>query len=136
MQRNNLVPLHGVRSTSFGPPEGLIVFEGWDYREAEFRFEVRDRRDGGRLRAELGKVTSAYVQGVYVAGFETVDGVPITTVWVRINDFTMHQMPMPTPGEDTELVWGLHVTPPGEFTFEAIAGPFHVRASAVASPWA
>lgn len=123
--------LTGARGVPLTMPEGEIVLEGWDFTGAVFRLEVRDRRNGGTLRAGLGTVSSAAAEGVRVAAVETVDGIDITTLGIRINETTMEAMPEGEPGEDVELAWGLHITPVGEAKFLAFDGPFIVKASAV-----
>lgn len=125
------VPLAGVRSAALVEPEGEFVFAGWDFTGATFRLEVRDRRNGGELRAALDTVATAAEEGVRIASVEMVEGLPVTTLRIRINETTMEAMPEPDPGEDAKLFWGLHVTPAGGIKFQAFDGPFTVKASAV-----
>lgn len=123
--------LKGVRTAPLVEPEGQIVLNGWDFTGATFRLEVRDRRNGGALRAGLDTVASAAAEGVRIVSVETADGIPVTTLGIRINETTMEAMPEGEPGEDVELAWGLHITPSGGTKFQAFDGPFIVKASAV-----
>lgn len=123
------VRLRGSRSAAL---TATIVVKGVDLTGAAFRLEVRDRRDGGQLRAGLDTVASAAIEGVRVASVDIVDTVPVTTLGIRINETTMEAMPVTEPGEDSQIVWGLHITPAGGLKFQALDGPFIVEASAVA----
>ncbi len=124
--------LEGSRTAPLVEPEGEIILEGFDLTGAAFRMEVRDRRDGGMLRAALDTVTSATAEGVRIVSVETVDGIPITTLGIRINETTMESMPAaPEPGDNNEIAWGMHITPDDGAKFEAFDGPFIVKASAV-----
>ncbi len=122
-------PLTGWRSN---PLVETITLNGWDFTAATIRIEVRDRRDGGMLRAGLDQVGTLAAEGVKI-DVATVLGQPVTTLRIRINEATMEAMPAaPVPGEDIELSWGMHITPAGELKFMAFDGPFIVKASAPA----
>lgn len=123
-------PLVGWRSNAFVETIRLV---GWDFTGADIRLEVRDRRDGGALRAGLDDVVSSSAEGVTITVTEE-DGVDVTTLGIRINESTMEAMPdAPEPGDDIELVWGMHIDPAGSsLKFMAFDGPFTVKASAPA----
>jgi hypothetical protein len=111
------------------PHVEVINITGLDWTGAAFRLEVRDRRDGGQIRATLNEVGSPTTEGVYLS-VATVDGVPVSTLSVRFNEATMEAMPAaPEPGDDAELYWGMHITPSGGVKFMAFDGPFTVKAS-------
>lgn len=120
-------PLVGWRTNALVE---TIVINGLDLTGATFRLEVRDRADGGTLRAGLDTVATSASEGVRIVSVETVDGVPVTTLGVRINETTMEAMPAaPEAGDDIELHWGMHITPSGELKFMAFDGPLTVKAS-------
>lgn len=120
-------PLEGWRTN---PLIETIVLNGWDYTGATIRLEVRDRRDGGALRAGLDTVASAASEGVRIASVTTAGVIPTTTLVIRINETTMEAMPAaPEAGDDIPMVWGMHITPLGGLKFMAFDGPFTVKAS-------
>lgn len=125
------VSLAGARSVPMTAPELEFIFEGFDLTDATFRLEVRDRRNGGQLRAGLDTVTTSAAEGVQLLSVDTADGVTTSIVHARINETTMEAMPESDPGEDETIWWGLHITPSGGVKFEAFEGPFTIKASAV-----
>lgn len=119
-------PLIGWRSN---PLVETITIDGVDLTGATIRLEVRDRRDGGTLRAALDTVTTSAAEGVRIS-VATVSGRPMTTLTIRINQTTMNAMPAaPEPGADVTIAWGMHITPTGELKFMAFDGPFLIKAS-------
>lgn len=119
-------PLRGARSAALVE---TIVIDGIDLTGATFRLEVRDRRDGGALRAGLDTVVSAAAQGVRIVDVDTSGALPVTTLGIRINETVMEAMPVGDPGEDVSLWWGMHVTPAGGTKFLAFDSKFTVEAS-------
>lgn len=120
-------PLRGARSTALIE---TIVIDGIDLTDADFRLEVRDRRDGGSLRAGLDTVATASAEGVRIVSVDTSGALPVTTLGIRINETTMEAMPdAPEPGDDVDLWWGLHITPSGGIKFLAYDSTFTVEAS-------
>jgi hypothetical protein len=71
MQSPGRLPLGGDRWTPF---VRTLTFEGLDFTGATFKLQVRDRKDGGQLRADLATVGSASAEGVRLiyAGTDTV----------------------------------------------------------------
>lgn len=124
-------PLRGARSVALTAPEAEFIIRGLDFTGAQFRMEVRDRRNGGVLRAALDTVTSAAAQGVRLVSVETIDGIPVSKIHARINETTMEAMPTDPadPGTDVSIWWGMHITPAGGLKFLAFDGPFIVEAS-------
>lgn len=113
--------------------EEVIVINGLDLTGSVFRLEVRDRRDGGQLRAGLDTVATASAEGVRIAAVDVIDGKPATTLVARFNESTMEAMPLAAePGDDVTLVWGMHITPVGGLKFMAFDGSFIVKGSAPA----
>lgn len=120
-------PLRGARSAALIE---TIVIDGLDLTDATFRLEVRDRRDGGTLRAGLDTVTTASAEGVRVVSVDTGGALPVTTLGIRINETTMEAMPdAPEPGDDVTIWWGMHITPNGGVKFLAFDSTFTVEAS-------
>lgn len=140
------LPLTGDRYTPF---LRALVFLGIDFTDAVFKLQVRDRKDGGAVRADLATVTSA-AEGVRLlygdtdtianhitagrleevpSGYVSGDSVELSQVTFRINESTMEAMPLGTEaGDDLEIFWDLHVTPTGGVKEVYLEGPFTVRA--------
>ena len=110
-----------------------IDFEERDLTGAAFAVEVRDRRDGGFVRATLGTVTTE-VQGVRLLGVATVDGVVVSSIRMRISEATMEAMTNAADagllGSDGAAWWDMHITPAGGDKAVALAGPFIIKAGA------
>lgn len=123
-------PLRGARSAAL---IATIVIDGVDLTGATFRLEVRDRRDGGELRAGLDTVSSAASEGVRIVDVDTSGALPVTTLSIRFNETTMEAMPTEgngsEPGDDMPLWWGMHITPAGGIKFLAYDSTFTVEAS-------
>ena len=97
-----------------------IDFVGFDFTGAVFKAQVRDRKDGGFVRADMT---------VSLASVTTAEGVPTSTVSLAIDEATMEAMNAATEvGDDAKIWWDLHVTPSGETKFVALEGPFTVKA--------
>lgn len=124
-------PLEGARSVALTAPEAEFIIRGINFTGAQFRLEVRDRRNGGVLRAALDTVTTASAEGVRLVSVETIDGIPVSKIHARINETTMEAMPLDPadPGADVSIWWGMHITPTGGLKFLAFDGPFIVKAS-------
>ncbi|QQN73881.1 hypothetical protein [Croceicoccus sp. YJ47] len=121
-------PLVAWRAT---PLVEQIIVEGFDLSSATFRLEVRDRRDGGQLRAGLNNASNGN-EGIEVTGVETIDGMPVTFIELRIDQATIDAMPpAPEAGEDVALVWGMFILTVGGSKFMAFDGPFILKASAI-----
>lgn len=123
-------PLAGDR---FTPLVDTIEVVGIDLTGATFKMQVRDRKDGGTVRADLATVGSVGTEGVTLVGVTTDgDAVPTSTLSFRINEATMEAMPDSADGleagADVPLWWDMHITPSGGVKFVAFAGVFTVRA--------
>src|SRR5687768_9243912 len=88
------------RWVPFKPYE--IEFRGIDLTGATFTMQVRDTPDAPGLR--IGLVTSVSpAEGISVT-VTTVDGIPYSTVQIRINESTMEALPAAAEyGDDLDL---------------------------------
>ena len=134
-----------------------IAIIGFDLTGASFASQIRDRRDGGTLRADLLTVGSASAEGVRLiyAGTDTVanhitagrltqaqadsqgwagtDSKTMSQIGIRINESTMESLPFgDPPGENEKLYWDLQITPPGGTKDVYASGDFVVRAGVTA----
>lgn len=126
MQRPGRLPLEGDRWTAF---VRTLTFQGADWTGATFAMQVRDRKDGGFLRADLGTVASASAEGVRLISAGLVDGVMTSVVGIRINETTMEDIDAATEaGEDADIWWDMHITPSGGVKQKYLYGPFKIRA--------
>lgn len=116
----------------FAPHTDYIDFEGFDWTDAELKMQIRDRKNGGMIRADLAQVTTAAAEGVRIDSVSTVNGIPVTRVAWRINETTMEAMSAEAMGLEPDaepvLFLDLHVTPVGELKFVPIEGSFTVKA--------
>ncbi len=112
-----------------------LAFLNYDFTAATFALQVRDRWDGGALRADLVTTVSASAEGVRLiyagtttitahiaagrlsevpAGYVTGDNLLLSQVGVRINETTMEAWPYaPEIGDDRDFYFDLHITPSG-----------------------
>jgi hypothetical protein len=147
MQSPGRLPLGGDRWTPF---VRTMTFEDIDLTDAVFKMQVRDRRDGGQLRADLDTVTTAATEGVRLiyVGTDTVaahiaahrideappgmtddDTLLLSVIEVWIAEDTMVSMtPATEIGDDAEAYWDLHVTPSGGVKELFLYGSFTIRA--------
>jgi hypothetical protein len=147
MQSPGKLPLYGDRWT---PLVRTFELRGIDLTGATFALQVRDRKDGGALRADLATVMSSSAEGVLLiyGGTATVsahitagriaavpegmvegDSLTLTLLGVRINESTMEAMtPATEVGDDAPAWWDLHVTPSGGLKDVFLQGPFIIRA--------
>lgn len=136
------------------PFKRTLAFLGYDFTGATFKMQVRDRKDGGAVRADLSTVTLASAEGVRLIyggsdtvanhitagrlkavpnGYTSASTVILSQVGIRINETTMEAMPFGGEiggeiGDDLELYWDLHVTPSGGDKDLYAAGTFTLRA--------
>lgn len=121
------VPLNIDRWTPYESP--LIVFKGWDLTGAIFRAQIRLKPDTpGAPLVDLQTVTTASAEGVRLVSVEDHDGVPWSTVRIRINETTNEALPDAAEiGEVRELHWDMHITPSGGLKRRRLFGPVYVR---------
>ena len=121
-----------------------LIFQGMDLTGAAFAAEVRDRRDGGFVRASLATVGSAAEQGLSLISVtnEDVDfggtigvvNVPVSIVSMRINEEVMEAMDVAEEaGEDGVIWWDMQVTPSMLDKYRALEGTFTVKAGSTGS---
>lgn len=116
--------LAGDRYTPFS---ASLVFTGIDLTGAVMKMQIRDRKDGGAVRATLNTVTTD-VEGLRLLSVAEVGGVDVSTVSILIAEATMDAMPTaPAIGDDHDLWWDLHVTI-GGLKQVWLEGEFTVRA--------
>lgn len=149
MQSPGRLPIAGDRWTAL---TRTLRFIGIDWTGATFAMQVRDRKDGGYLRADLDTVGSASAEGVRLiyagedtvanhlaagritqdrvpAGMQPTDNLTLSLVGIRINETTMEAMtPATEIGDDASAWWDLHVTPSGGIKDLYLHGTFTIRA--------
>ena len=107
-----------------------VTVTGHDLGASTFRLQVRDRWNGGALRADLRTVTTAAAEGVRLGGVRQENGETISELAFRINESTMEAMPTGAdPDGDVALVYDLQATIDGLPTV-LMRGPFIVLAGA------
>ena len=108
--------------------DGMVIV-GVDLTGASYKMQVRDRKDGGFVRADLATVTSGSAEGVRLIDVVTTDSVPTSRLGIRINETTMEAMSAATEaGNDGLVWWDIHITPSGGSKFVAAAGRFTIMA--------
>lgn len=140
------LPMAGDRYT---PYLRTLTFLGINFTGAVFKAQVRDRKDGGAVRADLATVvTSAEGVRLLYGGTDTIanhitagrlsevpsghtsgESIALSQMTVRINEATMEAMPFGTEiGDDWPGWWDIHVTPSGGTKEVYLQGTFTVRA--------
>ena len=105
-----------------------IDFEGLDFSGATMAAEVRLRGDApGSPIISLGNA-APNAQGLSVS-VATVDGVPTSTVQIRINETTLETtlLNAGVAGKDVVLAWDIHITGGGLPKTRWLEGPFTIR---------
>lgn len=108
-----------------------IEFQGLDFADATMAMQVRLYRDapGAPLISLTNAASNAEGLSVKVA---TVDGMPVSTVQIRINETTAEALLLNAgkPGDDVRLVYDLHITGGGLPKTRWLEGSFTIRAGA------
>ncbi len=103
-----------------------IAVEVFDLTGATFSLQVRDRWNGGAIRADLETVGTLAEEGLKLE-VTTVDGLTTSKVNIRINETTMEAIPLAAdPDGPTALVYDLHCNPAGGQKFVMARGDFTV----------
>ncbi len=127
-----------------------IRFEGQDLTGATFIADVRDRKDGGFLRAGLTTVASIATEGIKLVSVatEAIDyganigtlSVPVSLVHIHINEPTVEAMGTATlaagaleSGDDGSIWWDMQITPSGGTKYRALEGAFNLNAGSTGS---
>ena len=116
------------RAGRYVPYTDYLEIEGYDFTGATVKAQVRDRKNGGQVRADLAQVTTAAAEGIRIDDVVVTEGVPTTRIAWRVNETTMEAMPKTDPGADVELWFDIHLTPIGELKFVLLGGRFLVEA--------
>ncbi|CAN7167727.1 hypothetical protein [Brevundimonas sp. LjRoot202] len=126
-------PLVALRWQAFKHTIDLV---GYDLTGGTFAAQMRLYRDapGAPLISLANSVSPAEGISVTVA---TTDGIPTSTIEMRINEVTIEGVlpftvaagvPNRKAGSDVELVWDIHVTATGLPKTRLLEGPFTIRA--------
>jgi hypothetical protein len=108
----------------------IVDFEGFDYSAASFVMEARAYRDAPSSLISLAGPVNAAAQGISVS-VTTSDGVPTSTVQIRINETTIEGLAYTSPrGGDLRLQYALDITGGGHGKARRMQGAFIVEASA------
>lgn len=121
----------GLTAQRWTPFVYQIDFEGLDFTGATMAMQVRLYRDApGDPLIDLANAIST-AEGLSVA-VVTVEGQPISTVQIRINETTLEALLLNAgkAGEDVTLVYDLHITATGFPKARWIEGDFIIRAGA------
>lgn len=120
------LPLVGHRWVPF---KFEIDLEGLSLTGATFAMGVRASRDATAAAVTLATTVSP-AEGISVS-VATVDGQPVSTIQIRINETTMEGMPAATEvGDDLVYFWDMHITPSGGSKAVYFEGPFTVKGGA------
>lgn len=150
MLKPGYLPLQADRQTPF---VCTLSYIGIDLTGAAFKAQVRDRKDGGNVYADLTTVGTVNTEGFRLAyagsatvsahvaagrgtlaqfaeaGFVGADTVTLSQVAMRINELTMEAMPFDgVIGDDLGMWWDQHITPSGGTKEKYLFGEFVVRA--------
>lgn len=111
---------YDISANRYAPHEDSMVIEGYDFTGATLKMQVRDRPNGGAIRADITPTVSV----------STVEGIAYTTVSWSIAEVDMEAMPEDptTPGADVTLYYDVHLTPSGGTKFVPFGGKFIVKA--------
>ncbi|MBB3034064.1 hypothetical protein [Alteriqipengyuania lutimaris] len=109
-----------------------IFVEGADLTTASFAMQVRDRWNGGQIRADLDTVTTASAQGLRLVDVTWDDGIPTSEIGIRINETTMQAISAEgaglDPDADVSCVYDIHVKRTAGMPEIWMRGPFNVQA--------
>jgi hypothetical protein len=122
----------------------VFRFEGQDLTGATFAAEVRDRKDGGFVRASLANVESVGAQGLTLVSVVQEDinfggdvgvlNVPVSTVSMRINEPVVEAMNVAAEaGEDGAVFWDMQINPVGGVKYRVLEGTFTIKAGITGS---
>ena len=110
---------YDVVANRFAPFADYVDYETLDFTGATCKLQVRDRPNGGEVRADV----------VPTVTIETVEGVNYSRIAWEIDELTMEAMPLDgaNPDGDVTLYHDLHLTPVGEPKFVVFSGKFIVK---------
>lgn len=120
-----------LQADRYTPYEENFIFAGIDLTDSVMKAQVRDRRDGGAIRATLNTVTMENTEGLRLVSAGEIDGIMTSAVAMFIDEATMEAMPSGLEiGDDIDLYWDLHITPDGGVKRNYLRGLFTVLAGA------
>lgn len=103
----------------FAPHTDYLDFEGFNFAGATFKLQIRDRKNGGTVRADLVPTVSV----------STVEGLPTSRVSWAVSEVEMEAMPLASELESDVVLWlDMHITPSGGVKFVPVEGTFTVKA--------
>lgn len=111
---------YDIYASRYAPHSDYIDVVGYNFTGATFKMQVRDRPNGGTIRADI-------VPTVVVT---TEDAIDTSRVSWTIPELTMEAMPFAAdPEKDHTLYYDLHIDPSGaDAKFVAWRGKFVVEA--------
>lgn len=117
----------GLLALRWQPFKLRVDFPGYDFTGAAFAMQVRSYRDAPD--PALISLTNAVspAQGISVS-VATTEGIPTSSVEVRIDEATLECLPFTNPrGTDLEVVWDFVITPAGGVKSRWFEGRFIVH---------
>lgn len=122
--------MYGWTVFRWQPAKLTVDFVGYDFTGATFKSEVRAYRDAPDSALISLANAASPTQGISVS-VVTTDGVPTSTVEIRIDEATIEGLPFTNPrGTDWQAVWDLVITPSGGTKARWLEGTFTVRGGA------
>ena len=111
---------YSATANRFAPFADYVDIVGFDFTGATTKLQVRDRKNGGAVRADVVPAISVTVN----------EGLPTTRISWAIDEVAMEAMPLDSgdPDADVVLFHDLHLTPSGGTKFIPFAGTFTVKA--------
>jgi hypothetical protein len=119
------LPLGGRRWQRYGK---TLRFLGVDLTSADMRLQVRLYRNApGAPLIDLQTVTNGNAEGLRLVSVTQVDGKPVSTVSLIVNETTMEGTPfMGEAGADSVFAYDAQITPAGGFKQVWLEGQFWV----------
>ena len=108
-----------IRTGRYVPHSDYIDVIGYDFSDATFKMQVRDRPNGGQVRADITPTVSVSI----------LEGVPVSRVSWSIAENIMESMPVDPidPSKPVSLYYDLHITPSETSKFVAWRGSFIIE---------
>ena len=111
---------YSVAANRYVPFVDYVDVAGADFTGAVVAMEIRDRPNGGAVRAAITPTITV----------TTEEGVPVSRIAYTVSEADMEAMPThPTdPSKDVTFYYDVHLTPDGGTKFIPFGGEFVVRA--------
>ena len=109
-----------IRASRYTPHSDYVTVIGYDFTGAVAKMQVRDRKNGGSIQADI----------VPTVTVTTVSGVVQSKIEWTIGESTMEAMisDSGSPEADVKLYYDVHLTPSGGDKFVLVEGKFTVVA--------